>query len=88
METYHSNMARRWVLSLHYLAFLEKLADKYFFDVYLDEAKLNERNQPKPNSFDDTLIRSGSLNVDLETVERNFCDVYPKGTANIPPLCI
>ena len=68
----------------YYRVFLGKLADKYFFDVYLDKAKLNERNQPKPNSFDDTIIHTGNLNVELETVERNFRDVYPKGTANIP----
>ena len=67
-----------------YLVFLRKLSDKFFFDVYLDKDKLNERNQPKPNSFDDTIIRDGSLNVELEGAERNFCAIYHKGTFNIP----
>lgn len=66
------------------MKFARKLADKYFFDVYLDASKLNERNQPKPNSFDETIIRNGKLNVELEDVNRNFNDIYPKGTSNIP----
>lgn len=67
-----------------YLVFMRDLADKYFFDVYLNAEKLNERNQPKPNSFDDTLIRNGHLNVELENVERDFNRIYPKGAPNIP----
>ena len=68
----------------HYLDFTRKLSDKYFFDVYLDASKLNERNQPKPNSFDETIIRNGKLNVGLEDVNRNFNDIYPQGSSNIP----
>ena len=67
-----------------YLVFMRDLADKYFFDVYLNAEKLNERNQPKPNSFDDTMIRNGHLNVELENVERDFNRIYPKGAPNIP----
>ncbi len=67
-----------------YLVFMRDLADKYFFDVYLDAEKLNERNQPKPNSFDDTIIRDGCLNVELENVERKFNSIYIKGLPNIP----
>lgn len=50
----------------NYLKFVRNLADKYFFDVYLDANKLNERNQPKPNSFDETIIRNGKQSVELE----------------------
>lgn len=67
-----------------YLDFLRKMADKFFFDVYLDKEKINERNQPKPNSFDEAMISSGNLNVGLENAKRNFCDIYPKGIFNIP----
>lgn len=67
-----------------YLTFMRDLADKYFFDVYLDAEKLNERKQPKPNSFDDTIIKNGQLNVELENVERDFNSIYPKGMPNIP----
>ena len=68
----------------NYLKFVRNLADKYFFDVYLDANKLNERNQPKPNSFDETIIRNGKQSVELENVNRHFDDVYPKGSSNIP----
>ena len=68
----------------NYLKFVRNLADKYFFDVYLDANKLNERNQPKPNSFDETIIRNGKQSVELENVDRPFDDVYPKGSSNIP----
>ncbi|SEA41592.1 Uncharacterized conserved protein, contains ParB-like and HNH nuclease domains [Xylanibacter ruminicola] len=68
----------------NYLEFLRKLADKYFFDVYLDASKLNEINQPKPNSFDETILNGGELNVELEDVDRCFDSVYPVGSCNIP----
>ena len=68
----------------NYLKFVRNLANKYFFDVYLDANKLNERNQPKPNSFDETIIRNGKQSVELENVDRPFDDVYPKGSSNIP----
>ena len=68
----------------NYLKFVRDLADKYFFDVYLDADKLNERNQPKPNSFDETIIRNGKLNVGLEDSNRNFNAIYLQGSSNIP----
>ena len=68
----------------NYLEFLRNLADKYFFDIYLDESKLNELNQPKPNSFDETILSGNELNVELEDVERDFDIIYPVGTCNIP----
>ena len=68
----------------HYIDFLRKLADKYFFDVYLDSSKLNNINQPKPNSFDDTILDNGELVVKLEGVERDFDSIYPVGSYNIP----
>lgn len=68
----------------NYLEFLRQLADKYFFDVYLDASKLNDINQPKPNSFDETIISNGELNVELEEVNRNFDCIYPVGSYNIP----
>lgn len=72
-----------WDLN-NYVEFLRKLADKYFFDVYLDPSKLNDRNQPKPNSFDETILNGGVLNVELEDVDRDFNLVYPIGSSNIP----
>lgn len=72
-----------WDLN-NYVEFLRNLADKYFFDVYLDKRKLNDINQPKPNSFDETIINGGELNVELEGVGREFNDVYPVGSSKIP----
>lgn len=68
----------------NYVEFLRKLADKYFFDVYLDASKLNDTNQPKPNSFDETILNGGELNVELEGVDRDFNSIYPRGSYNIP----
>ncbi len=67
-----------------YVEFLRKLADKYFFDVYLDASKLNEINQPKPNSFDETILNGNKINVELEDVKRDFNSIYPIGSYNIP----
>lgn len=67
-----------------YVEFLRKLADKYFFDVYLDASKLNDINQPKPNSFDETIFNNGELNIELEEVSRDFNRIYPIGSCNIP----
>ena len=72
-----------WDLN-NYLEFLRKLADKYFFDVYLDASKLNDMNQPKPNSFDDTILNGSELNVELEDVERDFESIYSIGSCNVP----
>lgn len=72
-----------WDLN-NYLEFLRKLADKYFFDVYLDASKLNDINQPKPNSFDDTILNGSELNVELEDVERDFDSINSIGSCNIP----
>jgi len=68
----------------NYVEFLERLADKYFFDVYLDASKLNDINQPKPNSFDGTVLKAGKLVVELENVNRDFNSIYPVGSYNIP----
>ena len=78
---YH--LFKDWDLN-NYVEFLRKLADKYFFDVYLDSSKLNDINQPKPNSFDETILNGGELNVELEDVERDFNSIYPVGSYNIP----
>lgn len=68
----------------NYVDFLRKLADKYFFDVYLDANKLNDINQPKPNSFDETILNGNELNVELEDIDCNFDNIYPVGSCNIP----
>ncbi len=68
----------------NYLSFLRKLADKYFCDVYLNEEKLAENKQPKPNSFDEVVLPDGRLNVDLNDKECVFDKIYEMGFAKIP----
>lgn len=46
-----------------YAKFVEDLADKYFYDVYLVEDKLNNINVPKPGSFDESILKENKLNV-------------------------
>ena len=77
------HLFKDWDLE-NYVEFLRNLADKYFFDVYLDENKLNDLKQPKPNSFDETILSGNELNVELEDVERDFDIIYPVGACNIP----
>jgi len=72
-----------------YLKFLQKLAAKYFYNVYLNRDSLSERNQPKPNAFDEVLMKNGELNVDdigCEGVDYKavFEDIYQKGKADVP----
>ena len=78
---YH--LFKDWDLD-NYVVFLRNLANKYFFDVYLDANKLNDLKQPKPNSFDETILNGNELNVELEGLERNFDIIYPIGACNIP----
>lgn len=68
----------------NYLEFLRMLADKYFFDVYLDRNKLNDINQPRPNSFDESILNGRKLNMELENEDRDFDCIYPHGSCNIP----
>lgn len=72
-----------------YLEFLQNLADKYFYDVYLNSECLNERNQPGPNAFDNEIIKGGALNVD-EIGNDNvyyrdvFEEIYKQGRVDVP----
>lgn len=72
-----------------YLKFLQCLADKYFYDVYLNPDCLNERNQPIPNAFDNVMLENGELNVDemdyvgIDYRER-FEEIYKQGISDVP----
>ena len=72
-----------------YLEFLQHLADKYFYDVYLNSDCLNERNQPGPNAFDNEMIEDGTLNVDeigYEDIDYRvtFEEIYKQGRTDVP----
>ena len=72
-----------------YLKFLRCLADKYFYDVYLNADCLNERNQPGPNAFDNAILSKGKLQigeigkkgVNYKSV---FNEIYTQGKSDIP----
>lgn len=72
-----------------YLQFLQSLAYKYFYDVYLNSDCLSERNQPGPNAFDSALLADGKLNVDEIGDEETdyleaFEEIYKQGSDDIP----
>lgn len=50
-------------LLAEYADFVEALADKYFYDIYLDEDKLSVIKVPLPRSFDDTILSDKRLTV-------------------------
>lgn len=72
-----------------YLDFLQSLAHKYFYDVYLNEDCLNDRNQPGPNAFDLAILEAGKLQVDEIGNEDSdyrevFKNIYQQGKSDIP----
>lgn len=63
-----------------YADFLQKLADKYFFDVYLDPENLNDsNNRPKPNSFDKTILKDGTIDLNIHNNKPDFNRIYGDG---------
>lgn len=71
-----------------YLKFLQSLAHKYFFDVYLNSNCLNERKLPKPNAFDSMILANGVLNLArIGTNDTNykaeFERIYEQGKSDI-----
>ena len=72
-----------------YLKFLQRLADKYFYHVYLNADSLSERNLPKPNAFDEALLENGTLDIlDTDSNDRDyrtvFESIYQPGSADVP----
>ena len=64
-----------------YATFVESLADKYFYNVYLDGTKLNAINTPMPGSFDGVVLRNNKLDM-TNIAPRNagdFIRVYGDG---------
>ncbi len=64
-----------------YAKFLEELADKYFYDVYLVKEKLNNINTPRPGSFDESVLKNNKLNVEYKYKDKkDFEFIYGNGT--------
>lgn len=72
-----------------YLQFLQGLAKKYFYDVYLNHKYLNEKNQPIPHAFDNAILANGIVDVSNIGNEKNnykktFEAIYEQGKSDIP----
>ncbi len=66
-----------------YCRFLEDLAKKYFCDIYMDSACLNEINTPRPGSFDQTIVKEGSVDLCISNPNitmQNFNEIYGDGS--------
>lgn len=64
-----------------YCEFIEKLAEKYFKDVYLIKGCLNEINTPMPGSFDNVVLSDGEPVVEITNKDNSFEQVYGDGAA-------
>lgn len=73
-----------------YCEFLEKLAKKYFCDIYMDSDCLNEINTPKPGSFDQTIVKERRIDLFISNqniTTQKFNKIYGDGnvkTKGIP----
>lgn len=65
-----------------YRRFLNNLADKYFWDVYMVSENLNEINVPRPGCFDQILLPQKMLNVipEKNKNQNDFNSIYGDGT--------
>ena len=54
-----------------YADFVERLADRYFTEVYLDKNKLNANNTPLPGSFDMSIL-DGNKFIDTQLTHKDF----------------
>lgn len=64
----------------HYLTFLQALANKYFIDIYLNPDNLSaSNNRPKPNSFDNTILRNNEITLEISNCRPDFNRIYGDG---------
>ena len=63
-----------------YCKFLKKLANKYFFDIYLNKGLLNEINTPISGAFDQVVIEGKDLNVTIRNMSSDFNSIFGDGT--------
>jgi hypothetical protein len=66
-----------------YCEFLEDLAKKYFFDIYMKEECLNKINVPMPGEFDKAIIKDNHIDVQIcnsNADYSSFCRIYGDGS--------
>lgn len=64
-----------------YAGFVEELADRYFYKVYLDKNKLNAINTPMPGSFDEAVLVNNRLSRGTYPAKDRsvFSEIYGDG---------
>lgn len=69
-----------------YEKFVETLANRYFFDVYMVHDKLNDINTPTPGSFDKTILLNHKFNDSpiSKPDKKVFIEIYGDGTKVSP----
>jgi hypothetical protein len=63
-----------------YSNFLKGLANKYFFDIYLNKELLNEINTPLPRAFDQVIIDGKNINLTHCNENSDFNSIYGDGS--------
>jgi len=66
-----------------YCKFLEDLAKKYFFDIYMKQEGLNKINVPMPGEFDKAIIKDNHIDVQISNSNADyssFCRIYGNGS--------
>ena len=78
----NNNSLTNDVFPTEYAGFLEKMADRFFFGVYLGEDQMNENNKPKPGSFDEVMLEGNRLREDdvISRTRLDFVERYGDGT--------
>ena len=61
-----------------YLDYVENLAERYLFNIYLDADNLTENNKPRPNCFDEVIL-DGEETANERSVD-DFINIYGNGT--------
>lgn len=69
-----------------YLQFLQKLAHKYFHDIYLNSGALTSSKQPKPDAFDGAILSGDTISVEIKNMRgcSDFRNVFEPGSYNVP----
>lgn len=57
-----------------YANFLERMADKFFYDIYLNEKHLNEYGVPVPGAFDEIMLKDGAFDTPVVVKKPDFAE--------------
>ncbi|MBR0339303.1 MAG: DUF262 domain-containing protein [Alistipes sp.] len=85
-DNFASGASDKSGLNNDYLAFLQKLAHKYFHDIYLNLDALTSNKQPKPDAFDGAILSGDTISVEIKNRRgcSDFRKVFEPGSYNVP----